>query len=351
MASKRHFHALIWLFPCSIIHAYITPQPQPKNKAVHEIKRREAFISIALATPLIPSPVAAASNTPPVKGAAEYDLEYYLRDIFKGNRPEGNLPASNPPALPPPRRLEGDLPIILLDDTSFDNPLSPSTTLLELSRVSGLSRSDLISRITNVREKAKRGFGNRWVEESIRDEYYFDLTSYAVWRVAAEVIPNFQRRNDFARGVGRGVYEEMKTRGLLSPASAGGGSLTRTIPIVEGILNAFDASRFCVGYRLGPASEGEPWMDSLDDDDFASRVPVDCLVSVFRPATLGASLQITGEGSRFGPDFVGATLAAAWEDYGVAVTYETYFVDQVYRPNPKDYFPDELLLQFTLTKR
>lgn len=76
---------------------------------------------------------------------------------------------------------------------------------------------------------------------------------------------------------------------------------------------------------------------------------MDVLVTVRQPATLGASLQITGEQSRFAPDFVGPTLAALWQDVaGLSATWETYFVDSTYRPNPKDFFPDEQLYQFTL---
>jgi hypothetical protein len=61
---------------------------------------------------------------------------------------------------------------------------------------------------------------------------------------------------------------------------------------------------------------------------------VDCLVSIYEPSTLGASLQITGEQSRFGPDFVGTTLAALWEATGVRSSWETFFVDPKCCPNP-----------------
>ncbi|KAL7524004.1 hypothetical protein ACHAXR_000399, partial [Thalassiosira sp. AJA248-18] len=85
--------------------------------------------------------------------------------------------------------------------------------------------------------------------------------------------------------------------------------------------------------------------DQLDDEEISSPSgggSVNCLLSIFDPATLGGALQITGEGSRFAPDFLGPTLAAVWERVGggggqgvVAVSFESYFVDPVYRPNPK----------------
>ena len=63
------------------------------------------------------------------------------------------------------------------------------------------------------------------------------------------------------------------------------------------------------------------------------------------------ALQINGEQSRFGPDYVATTLAAVWEAAGIRSSWETFFVDPEYRPNPKDYFPNEQLIQFTLTKQ
>mmetsp|Transcript_4885 Transcript_4885/g.10769 ORF Transcript_4885/g.10769 Transcript_4885/m.10769 type:complete len:111 (+) Transcript_4885:2-334(+) len=106
-------------------------------------------------------------------------------------------------------------------------------------------------------------------------------------------------------------------------------------------------------YRLGGEDEsrrGRYVFDELDDDDIKSGSTVDCLASIYEPAVLSSALQITGEGSRFSPDFVGSTMAAVWEEAGIKASYESYFVDPVYRPNPKDFFPTERLIQFTLKK-
>ena len=118
------------------------------------------------------------------------------------------------------------------------------------------------------------------------------------------------------------------------------------------VLNAFQSSSFCKGYRVRSSESDDDFIfDELDDETLASGGSVDCLVSVYEPATLGASLQITGEQSRFAPDLVGATLTAMWESQGIRSAWVTFFVDPEYRPNPKDYYPNEQLLQYTLTKR
>jgi hypothetical protein len=51
------------------------------------------------------------------------------------------------------------------------------------------------------------------------------------------------------------------------------------------------------------------------------------------------------------PKFVGTTIAAMWKkELSLKVEYETYFVDEEYRPNPEDFFPAEELLQYNIKK-
>ena len=100
-----------------------------------------------------------------------------------------------------------------------------------------------------------------------------------------------------------------------------------------------------------PKSNEQITFDSYYDEDFMDGNTLNFLISIMSPPTLHSSLQITAEGSRFTPEFIGTTLAAALEDDGtMKAQYETYFVDREHRPNPKDYFPDEQLLQFTIVK-
>lgn len=292
------------------------------------------------------------------KGAAEYDFEYYLRDLTKGNKKEGNLPASAAPTAPPARPLVGPLAPLLLND-SLDLGCAP---IRALQSVSGKSVADINEAIHVYREKAAPAFYAKtpWRAESVADQYYFDLTSYAVWRTAAQFIPDFAQRDRFARQVGREILADAKKAGLIKERAIIESSvtsrrdlpsLTNTVPALLEILDLFVASGFCSSYRLGgedASRRGRDVFDTLDDEDLRSGLSVDCLVSVYEPAVLSASLQITGESSRFSPDFVGSTLAAMLEERLVASRYENYFVDPVYRPNPKDFFPNERLFQFTL---
>lgn len=285
------------------------------------------------------------------RGAAELDLEYYMRDLVGGNQKEGNILPSPRPTLPPPRKIKDPLRGLLLNNACTVDCLT-TLALVEVVLSSGppgpredprqLER-DIEKSVRLYRENAKRSFYSRapWKEEDVSDQYYFDLTTYALWRTAADQLPNFKDRDTFVRKIGRFIYNNALTYGLLRTKPKKG-SLVGSVRCMTELLDLFTSNGFCKGYRIGEAFKNKedqrPIFDELDDDAVVSGTSVDCLVSIFEPATLGASLQITGEQSRFAPDFVGATLAAMWETGGFQSSWETLFVDPVYRPNPKGEF-------------
>ena len=308
-----------------------------------------------------------------VRGAAELDFEYYMRDLMGGNKQEGNVSPSAPPAVAPPRTLQEPLLSAMLTD-DFSTSAIPVAVLAQTVQKMTPARSldDVVQQIqktaTGIRDKASRSFYARapWQNPTVSDQYYMDLSAYALWRTAAEVLPNYVDRDAFVRDVGRALYRKMVSTGVVDAPTKTTG-IVGTVSSVRQILDAFCQSNYCKAYRLGPdepavaipknkkknkeatALPPEPIVDELDDEALASGGSVDFLVSVMEPATLGAALQITGEQSRFAPDLVGPTLAALWEDAaGLVCTWETFFIDPVYRPNPKDYFPTEQLLQYTI---
>eukprot|EP00579_Thalassiosira_antarctica_P008111 CAMPEP_0201897780 /NCGR_PEP_ID=MMETSP0902-20130614/47231_1 /ASSEMBLY_ACC=CAM_ASM_000551 /TAXON_ID=420261 /ORGANISM="Thalassiosira antarctica, Strain CCMP982" /LENGTH=407 /DNA_ID=CAMNT_0048430731 /DNA_START=41 /DNA_END=1264 /DNA_ORIENTATION=+ len=331
--------------------------------------RRSILSSFAAASALLGLPVSPAWA---VKGAAEYDLEYYMRDLFMGNKREGNLPASNAPPPHPPRNLLGQLPPLLLDDE-----LQSCIPIQELAKITNIPITTLSEQVASFRSKVQTAFRatHPWNEELVRDEYYFDLTCYALWRTASVAIPQFNQRDLFLRNIGRRLLSEIMSREMISKKSIEtlnnnnnhkALTLTDTVPCIIEILTLFQSANYCTNYRLGDKNEiertGLTVFDQLDDEEISSPTgggSVNCLVSVFDPAALGGALQITGEGSRFAPDFVGPTLAAVWERVGggegvgtaVSVSFESYFVDPVYRPNPKDFFPNERFYQFTIARK
>jgi hypothetical protein len=325
------------------------------------VTRRRALIENGFriggtAFSLLPQPAFAA------QGAAELDFEFYMRDLFGGNKKEGNIQASASRVILPPRRLEGPLLPLLLDDKCSPACIPTQALIQQIKQRDGggderVIAEDIQSIVQLYRDKTARSFSSRapWNEEHVSDQYYFDLTAYALWRSAADLLPNYLDRDKFSRNVGRLILAELQAEKLVGKVPIGkGGVLVSAIPATMEVLELFKSSRYCKDFiiRGEDNKENDDFVfDEIDDESIAAGGTADCLVSVYEPSTLGASLQITGEQSRFGPDFVGATLAALWEANGIRSSWETFFVDPEYRPNPKDFFPNEQLFQFTLSKK
>ena len=338
-----------WIPP----HGHQAPLPALQDES-SEIERR-SFLSVPLSSSLILAGFPSGANA--TKGAAEYDLEYYMRDLFMGNKKEGNLPVSNAPPASPPRTLSEPLLPLLLDDE-----LQSSLPIQELARVTKFSTFTIAEQVSAYRMKVAPAFkaSHPWQKESVSDEYYFDLTCYALWKVASATIQDYSMRDTFVRSIGSRYLNELAQREFLSKQSIdilnkNSNRLTDLIPCVVEVLDLFKSTSYCSSYRLGDKNDEGPVFDELDDEEISSQGgggSVNCLVSIFDPATLGGALQITGEGSRFSPDFVGPTLAALFERVEhCTVNFESYFVDPVYRPNPKDFFPNERFYQFTIARK
>jgi len=308
-----------------------------------------------IGAPLIVSSCPSVCQAAPrVKGAAEYDLEFYLRDLVKGNNKEGNIEASVAPKSLPSRRLDGFVQNIINNDLNEE-----CIAIRTLSSLTNTPVINLSNDIKAIRDKVSKAFYSKapWREETMLDEYYFDLTGYSLYRVASQLIPSdYKLRDVWVKTMGVEIYKDMKNGNVVSREMMNVNKLTDSIPLIKAVLDYFKSIHFIESYELGDKKNddyrvGESIFDSYDNEDIDSGLTVDCLVSIKRPVTLGSALQITGEGSRFSPDFISPTLSAIWKtELGLNVVYESYFVDSEYRPNPKDFFPDEQLLQFSIKR-
>jgi len=319
------------------------------------INRRTLFSAMSMPLSLLaltnhPEPSNAA------QGAAEYDLEFYVRNLIKGNNDkEGNIQASAPPPMPASRILANKSDSSFIQSIINDELSNDCIALRTLSKVTSVPVNDIAEMVKDFRAKFSKSFGTRakWQQELIVDEYYFDLTCYSLYRTAAVLMPtDYKRRSEWVELLGEEIYKSIATRTTAKKPS----KLTESIPVMVQILESFQSNNFVSSYRLGDKNDdfrsGLNIFDSYDDEDIEAGLTINCLISLIRPATLTSSLQIVGEGSRFLPEFVGTTIAAMMrKELGLQVEYETYFVDEEYRPNPKDFFPAEELLQYSIKKK
>ena len=338
-----------------------------ENRGPINARNRRHFLKAFVATSSISSAAIVVLPSPSnaVRGAAELDLEYYARDLFGGNRREGNVEASRGPPLPPARTLQEPLLSMLLSEDATCVPKKALISMLLAAKTGPFSQVDherlLQDSFVNYRAMAAKAFSSRapFATESLRDQYYFDLSTYALWRTAGDLLPNTVDRDLFMRQMGRNLYQSMISDKLVSATPFKKDKITSTASGLQEVLQVFRKYGFIKSYRLSGAGDssndvsttgGVDVFDSLDDEALADGATVDFLLSVIEPATLGAALQITGEQSRFAPDYISPTVATLLEMAGFKCTWETFFVDNEYRPNPKDYFPSEQLIQFSVRR-
>ena len=125
------------------------------------------------------------------QGAAEYDLEFYIRNLIKGNNDkEGNIQASVPPPLPTSRTLTNNSDSSFIKSILNDELNGDCIALRTLSKVTNVPVDEISEMVKAFRTKFSKSFGTRakWQQDLIIDEYYFDLTCYSLYRTAAALI-------------------------------------------------------------------------------------------------------------------------------------------------------------------
>ena len=351
----RHPSSLFSLKRSKIVHSQPLSDNGDDASYHHQLRRRDAAAYIlgsawASLTAMLTFPSYASA----AQGAAEYDLEFYLRDLFQGNNREGNIQPSNPPIPLPPRTLNTKEVLELLINEHCDGHCF---SVALLSQLTGVPSDDISNRVALMRQRVCKAFQAKapWIRESIQDQYYLDLTAYCLFRVAAQLIPtDYTLRDKWIRTLGKQLYAQAKKRHLITPTNNETRTLSASVPTLIQLMDFFNSTRYVSSYRIiqSDSVTATDFLDTLDDEDIQDGRPVNLLISLLRPATLGAALQLTAEGTRFSPEFVAPTLAAMWEEqFHLSTQYETYFVDNTYRANPKDFFPDEVLIQFTIQRK
>ncbi|KAL7576884.1 hypothetical protein ACA910_006650 [Epithemia clementina (nom. ined.)] len=424
------------------------------DSSLHRLRRCQVIRgTLSMMVGLASGAAAVTDVAHAARGAAELDLEFYLRDLVGGNPPEGTTVPTSPATMVtssvPRQPVDADFAtwfqttalVLLADQVRREPQLSsqPQTTTRDRSVSIPADRGSIQTRFDSYRTNPAilRAFSVRTGGASSNDKSAninnsdnqqsggsnsssdFDLTCYAIWRTATDSLPtNYRARDEYLRNFGRAILRYAQTQNVFSAIasalSCDSDSLVDKNEATIALLDWFKTRvHLCSDYRIvsdaaaaAAAAAAAPsntdktkqgrksntissptrqqdeanqdnnritLFDELDDEalnDFGASV--NPLVTIVDSATLGASLQLNGEGSRFAPDWLGPTLAALWEDVdGMVcrsnninnrddirpkrrrrqVSWEAFFVDPVYRPNPKDYFPTEQLYQFTIMNK
>jgi hypothetical protein len=135
----------------------------------------------------------------------------------------------------------------------------------QISKYSGIPLKDVADKVSNAVPTYIPKFTEYVPIKSrdLSDQYYFDITLYVTYLVAAELIPDSVSRIPLRKGVGLAVYNVLKDRNLIqlpSPpvkatgTSASAGEAAENMAAlsdgVSRILNAFTASGILSSYEF-----------------------------------------------------------------------------------------------------
>lgn len=368
---------------------------------------------------LISSPLVLLYPTQPaqarVKGAAEYDLEYYIKDLTRsvrvGRSRSGESSLSTTPAAqssdscrtPSTHLLNGPLPTIcinaILSSVSHRSPnfksllqeyaLAKGDTLTRtfVSRcggdwigVSSMSTSSLVQPFLHEHEhtnETKDGGGYEYEggHAVIKDQRHFDYLCYLIWKVAGGALGKSEERLEVLRSAGETINKYITTVTTpnpptsLSPTTKNNACLSTTVESAfTPVLTAFVSSNLIESYTLqsgdgkarsaSPSTSSSPPtpnfkpFDVYDDEDYDVGRDVNMVLEVKKPAWLTSALQINGENSLFSPSLLSPTLSSSILETEVSLRpVQSYFIDDTYRPNPTEFYPSSEILQFTFYKK
>jgi hypothetical protein len=89
--------------------------------------------------------------------------------------------------------------------------------------------------------------------------------------------------------------------------------------------------------------------DAIDSTSFRDGSPASFTVVIDREAPLGAKILLDYEGSKtFLPNLVAGVLAEYLRSCNAVPHFESYYLDDRFRPRPQDYAPVQTLLEWTL---
>jgi len=221
----------------------------------------------------------AEEKKPRLKGAAELDLEYYIKDLMNGNDQTPSVQTVK--VLKPARNIDANFARTLED-----------LTFTAIVQESGLSKDEVKNRIENLKGKVQDTFQKKapFDADNISDQYRFDMNSYVQYKVAMMSIESLIRRINLVRYVGEGVLAALASRPNSSLQAfqvfdaRKNGQLSTVLEQVEVLLSELQGTGFIKGYRVDAPEDL--------DEDWTAGFPVEVAITLEDPATLGAALQL-----------------------------------------------------------
>lgn len=270
------------------------------------------------------------------KGAFEMDAEYYLNNIFSGNKGEAaKTGTERRPIYKSARKVAS---------STSEAIYSEIVDLVVESSKTKVTREEVLEQVDSLRASKLPYFKAfaPLAEESLADQYFLDVTLYCLYQVAAKLIPSSQERVKFRTKVGARVLALMRSGNALSTSTP---SIQRTVSIITALLKELKDKGIIASFIFDDEDAGDVL---FAEQAFEQKAPVSFQVTVNEPVTLLSFLEGQREDTFFHPEIIGSSIAALCRKLGFHSKFEDYLLDNYYRDSNFDLRADAIILEFSL---
>ncbi len=280
-----------------------------------------------------------AGSASAAKGAFEMDAEYYLNNLFSGNKGEAaKTGIERRPIYKSARKVAS---------STSDAIVNEITDLAVDSSDTKVTREDILKQIERLRASKLPYFKTfaPIAEESLTDQYFLDITLYCLYQVAAKLIPMSQERVKFRTKVGEKVLGLFEGGQRYTLPASNQPSMQRVASSVTALLNEFKDKGVIASFQFDEEDVGD---ELFAKQAFEEKAPVSFQVTVDEPVTLLAFLEGQREDTFFHPEITGSSIVALLRKQGFSCKYEDYLLDNYYRDSNFDLRADAVILEISL---
>ena len=293
------------------------------------------------------------------KGAFEMDMEYYITDLTLGLAGKKDKPKPQRAKVNKGRRL---------DEKFAENVYH--IAINKISLISGQS-------IDKIKEAAKlelhlyKPYFEEFVtisEETFKDARYFDISIYALFRVAEKIIASSEERIRLRRLIGQSILDSIKEESGVLPlmeaiksesttttGTTGTTGTTKGDPsimplIAQGsrrLLNTLRVKGFCGNFILGDDDMLDP---IYINNSFSDNLAISFQLTLVDPVTIISHLEFAQANTFFHPELL-ASVVQAWVSQWFVCNFEDYLMDNEYRTSNFDVQAQDVIVEMIVRQK
>ncbi len=288
------------------------------------------------------------------KGAFEMDMEYYLTDLTLGLGGKKERNGS------PQRSKVGK-------GRKIDERFAENVYNIAINKISLLSEEsvDKIINATNLELKLYEPYFREFVtidEETFKDARYFDISIYALYRVAEKMIPSSEERVRLRQLIGQSILdsirdesgviplmETIKSKSTTRITSKGDPSI---MPLIaqgsRRLLNTLRVKGLCSNFILGDDDMLDPIYIT---NSFADNLAISFQLTLVDPVTIISHLEFAQANTFFHPELLASVVQSWVSEFNFKCNFEDYLMDNQYRTSNFDVRAQDVIVEMIVRQK